>query len=80
MNSIYVGFLRWLLGIDNKTTEGTDNKLSLGTLDPTGGQGILGQLWELFIVSIVIMFAVSIIHQVAREKHTEMMKKKQKRD
>lgn len=49
----------------------TDGMVSLGALDPGAGTSILKVCWELFIVSLVLYFLVSIINQLARMKQLE---------
>jgi len=49
----------------------TDDKISLGSLDPST-QGMIGKLWELIIVALVVFFLVSIIDQLAFAKQAQL--------
>lgn len=66
-------------------TSSTDGKIALSELDPTASGGVLGQLWDLFLLSIILFFVWSIVNQFAIAKVAEMKKsrgsspKKQKR-
>jgi len=53
-----------------------DGKLSLGSLDPgSGGIFSLGNLWNLFIISLVCFFIVTIIDQVAKSEQASIDKR-----
>jgi len=49
----------------------TDGKISLSSLDPGAPTSILKVCWELFIVSLVLYFVVSIMNQMAQSKQAE---------
>jgi len=49
----------------------TDNKISLGSLDPST-QSWMSKVWELLIVGLVVFFLVSIIDQLAIAKQAEL--------
>jgi len=51
----------------------SDGKFSLASLDPgTGGLLSVGNLWNGFIVSLVLFFLLSIIDQMAKSKQAEL--------
>jgi len=51
----------------------SDGKLSLGSLDPgEGGLLSMGNLWNLFIVSLILFFVYSIVEQVALNAQKEL--------
>jgi len=60
----------------------TDGKFSLGSLDPEADDGGLAKMaWDGFLAAVIIFFFVSIIHQMAESKMTEVAaaaKKKKK--
>mmetsp|Transcript_10404 Transcript_10404/g.24931 ORF Transcript_10404/g.24931 Transcript_10404/m.24931 type:complete len:501 (+) Transcript_10404:2-1504(+) len=55
-----------------KAASRTDGMVSLGSLDPGAGTSILKMCWELFVVSLVLYFVVSILNQLARMKQQEL--------
>eukprot|EP00441_Pelagodinium_beii_P015503 CAMPEP_0197663588 /NCGR_PEP_ID=MMETSP1338-20131121/58029_1 /TAXON_ID=43686 ORGANISM="Pelagodinium beii, Strain RCC1491" /NCGR_SAMPLE_ID=MMETSP1338 /ASSEMBLY_ACC=CAM_ASM_000754 /LENGTH=500 /DNA_ID=CAMNT_0043242043 /DNA_START=55 /DNA_END=1557 /DNA_ORIENTATION=- len=49
----------------------TDGKVSLAALDPGAPTSLLKMCWELFIVGLILFFAVSIMNQMAVSKQAE---------
>ncbi|CAE7569935.1 VMP1 [Symbiodinium natans] len=49
----------------------TDGKISLSSLDPGAPTSFLKVCWELFVVSLVLYFVVSIMNQMAQSKQAE---------
>jgi len=69
----------WDANADGKLTKSeiegavssTDNKISLGSMDPKASSWA-GMLWELFIIGLVVFFLVSIIDQLTAAKQQEL--------
>lgn len=50
----------------------TDGMISLSSLDPGKGTGILKMCWELFIVGLILFFVFSVVEQLAQSKQAEI--------
>jgi len=50
----------------------TDDKVSLGSLDPGAGSSYAKMAFDLFLVGLVLFFVVSVIEQAARKKQEEL--------
>jgi len=50
----------------------TDGMVSLGSLDPGKGTGVLKMCWELFIVGLILFFVFSVVEQLAQTKQAEL--------
>lgn len=53
----------------------TDSKVSLSSLDPGAPTSIFKQLWELFVVCLILFFVCSVIDQLAKTKQQELDEK-----
>jgi hypothetical protein len=50
----------------------TDGKVSLSSLDPGAGGGILGTLWDIFLAGMILYFVVSIVEHLAKSRQAEI--------